>query len=52
MPRIIPEKLLDKEKDIESLKYIKIAGIGIGVLFLLIGIPLIYMSIKNKKIKL
>lgn len=49
MPRVIPEKLIEKEKNIESLKYIKMAGISIGVLFLLVGVTLVYMSITNKK---
>lgn len=44
----IGNKIKDEDKT-KILKYVKIAGIGLGALLLLIGIPLIYISTKNKE---
>ena len=44
----VNEKIKDEDKT-KVLKYVKIAGIGLGALLLLIGIPLIYIATKNKE---
>tara|TARA_R100001015_G_C4521401_1_gene90297 strand:- start:189 stop:335 length:147 start_codon:yes stop_codon:yes gene_type:complete len=44
----LDDKIKDEDKT-KVLKYVKIAGIGLGALLLLIGIPLIYIATKNKE---
>ena len=44
----LEDKIKDEDKT-KVLKYVKIAGIGLGALLLLIGIPLIYIATKKKK---